>query len=87
MGDDFVLKWWCGEDRLQAKLSRTYTYSFHHFIIFFYCTLIGVQVSSIPILEVIGTWFEVREAAARQGWLGPVGLEDSPGANFDSSPW
>ena len=74
---------WCSEDRLHAKLSRTYTYSFHFC---FFCFLIGVQVSPIPDLVVMGTWFEARELLARQGWLDPMGFVDLPGANFDSSP-
>ena len=45
-----------------------------------------MQVFPIPGLEVMGAWFEAGGAVARQGWLGLVGLEDSPGANFDSSP-
>ena len=80
----FVLKWWCGEDRLHAKLLRTYTYSFH-FSFFFY-SHIGVQVSPIPVLEAMGAWFDAEGATARQGWLGLMGLEDSPGGNFNSSP-
>ena len=84
MGDDFWnLGWWCGEDRLHAILSRTYTYSFHFS---FFCSHIGVQVSPIPGLEVMDAWFEAGGAVARQGWLGLVGLEDSPSKNFDSSP-
>ena len=78
-----MLGWWCSEDRVQAKLSRTYTYSFH-FCFFF--SLIGVQVSPIPDLEVMGTWFEAGELLARQGWLDLAGFVDLPGANFDSSP-
>ena len=46
-----VLGWWCSEDRLHAKLSRTYTYSF---FFCFFCSLIGVLVSPIPILKVMG---------------------------------
>ena len=66
MGDDFGdLRWWCGEDRLHVKLSRAYTYSFH-FSFFFY-SHIGVQVSPIPSLEVMGAWSGARGAVARQG--------------------
>ena len=44
------------------------------FIIFFFCSHIGVQVSPIPGLEVVGTWFGVRELIAGEGWFGPLGL-------------
>ena len=78
-----MLGWWCSEDKLHAKLSRTHTYSFHFC---FFGSLIGVHVSPIPNLEVTGTWFEAGELLTRQGWLGPMGVIDLPGANFDSSP-
>ena len=52
----------------------------------FFCSHIGVQVSLIPGLEVMGAWSEAGGAIAKQGWLGPVGLVGSPGASFDSSP-
>ena len=46
----------------------------------------GVQVSLIPDLEVMDTWFEAGELLARQWWLDPVEFVDLPGVNFDSSP-
>ena len=59
-----VLGWWCSEDRLHAKLSRTYTYSFHFSC--FFCSHIGEQVSPILGLEVAGTWFEAGELLAKE---------------------
>ena len=44
------------------------------FIIFFFCSHIGVQVSPILGLEVVGIWFGAGELLAREGWLGPMGL-------------
>ena len=56
------------------------------FIFALFCSLIGMQVSPIPNLEVVGTWLKTSELFAGQGWLDPAGLVGLLGANFDSSP-
>ena len=72
---------WQGQVSCQTLEDLHLLFSF----LLFFCSHIGMQISPIPGLEVMGAWSEAGGAVARQGWLGLVGLVGSPSANFDSS--
>ena len=45
----WVLGWWCSEDGLHAKLSRSYTYSFQFFLVFCFFFAPTKVCSTFPV--------------------------------------